>query len=293
MNKFSIVFCGTPSFAVPSLEALAADPTFDVRLVVTQPDRPIGRSKVLTPPPVKEAALRLALPVFQPENINEITENCKLKTENCDFLITVAYGRILSPAILALPRIAPVNVHGSLLPRWRGASPVEHAILSGDAETGVTIQIMEEELDAGPILAQKSLAVSPRATTPELKEQLCRLGAELLVATLKAPLHPISQPIEGVTFCAKLTREDGRVDPATRPAKEIDRRVRALNPWPGVTVTIEGQTLKLLATSLEPQNDSFPLPCAQGTTLHLVTVQPAGRKAMTGAEWSRGRQRNA
>ncbi len=286
----SVIFCGTPAFAVPSLEALAADPAFDVSLVITQPDRPVGRSKELIASPVKQAAQRLHLPVAQPENINHMLADTQYPIPNPQFLIVVAYGQILSQHILDLPQIAPVNVHGSLLPRWRGASPVEHAILAGDTETGVTIQIMETTLDTGPILAMRKTPIGPRDTTLQLKERLCVIGADLLVQTLKAPLRPIPQPTEGITVCRKLSREDGRAEPQTMTAQQIDRMVRALVPWPGVTCFINGQALKLIATALEPTDTSIPLPCAQGTTLHLVTVQEAGKRAMTGQEWERGQR---
>lgn len=288
MAKHTVIFCGTPAFAVPSLESLAADPDFDVRLVVTQPDKPVGRQKTLTAPPVKTSALRLNLRVIQPDDINDPEIRLQLAAIDCDFLVVVAYGKILSQEILALPHIAPVNVHGSILPRWRGASPVEHAILAGDKETGVTVQIMAEALDAGPVLSIARTDITARETTPQLKEKLCHMGASLLVRTLKEPLRPAPQPDTGVTYCRKLARKDGTADPRSMTAKTIDRMVRALNPWPGVTCTVEGQELKLIETSLEPVEGSIPFPCAQSTILHLASVQAAGKKPMTGQEWKRG-----
>lgn len=299
---FRIIFCGTPAFAVPSLEALAKDPAFDIRLVVTQPDRPAGRRKTMTPPPVKVAAEKLGLPVWQPENINE--EACSfqdvkshvgdhvpftgLSASSFDFLVVVAYGQILHQALLDLPTIAPVNAHASLLSRWRGASPVEHAILAGDSETGVTIQTMVRELDAGDILAQERLIIGPRDTTPLLKEKLAAMGADILVRTLKEPLHPFPQPTEGITVCRKLSRTDGVVDPMHQTAEEIDRRVRALNPWPGVTCTLNELPVKLIETSLTPLPDSVPLPCMGPSTLHLVSVQEPGKRVVDAVVWKRG-----
>lgn len=288
----SVIFCGTPAFAVQSLRSLLDDPAFQVTLVVTRQDKPQGRSMDLTPPPVKLLAAERAVPVFQPANINrELAPYLQEHgIQKPDFLVVVAYGAILSKDTLALPTIAPINVHGSVLPRWRGASPVEHALLAGDAETGVTVQIMAEELDAGPVLSARSVPIGPRETAVTLREKLSRLGAELLVETLHLPLAPVPQPSEGITFCSKLTKQDGHADPATMTAVEIDRRVRALNPWPGVTVEIDGQPLKLLETALEPGKDTTPLSCNDDTTLHLITVLPAGKKPMSGGAWFRGRR---
>lgn len=284
----SIIFCGTPSFAVPSLRALAQDPAFDISLVITQPDRPVGRSKEPVASPVKQEALKLHLPIFQPDNINHTPNTYNLTPNTFDFLIVIAYGQILSQDILDLPSVAPINVHFSLLPRWRGASPVEHAILAGDTETGVTIQIMEHSLDTGPILAVQKTPIGPQETTVELKEHLCHMGADLLLQTLKKPLQPMPQAVEGITLCHKLSREDGRADPATMTAETIDRMIRALHPWPGVMCMVQGHALKFLETALSPTAMSLPLPCAHNTVLHLVTVQPAGKKPMTGQDWLKG-----
>ncbi|TSC79346.1 MAG: methionyl-tRNA formyltransferase fmt [Candidatus Peregrinibacteria bacterium Gr01-1014_25] len=282
---FSVVFCGTPDFAVPSLRAIAADGAFRVDLVVTQPDRPVGRKQTLTPPPVKTAAEALGIPVAQPEVLS--TVHCPLSAPP-DFLVVVAYGQILSDDILAWPRVAPVNVHASLLPRWRGASPIQHAILAGDGETGVTIQRMVQKLDAGPILAQERTPIAPRETFESLHDRLASLGAELLVATLKRPLVEQEQSEDGVTMCRKLARASGAATPDTMDAATIDRMVRGLSPWPGVTVDIDGVTVKVLESSLSPMPDACPLPCANGTVLFLVRVQPPSGKPMTGHAWAQG-----
>ena len=291
-ERRSIIFCGTPAFAVPSLKALLADKTFDVQLVITQPDRPQGRKMEMTPSPVKMAALEANIPVFQPENINKELENY-LKEHDIaapDFLIVVAYGSILSQATLDLPKVSPINIHGSLLPRWRGASPIEHAVLMGDKQTGVTIQRMVWELDAGPILAMEALDIGLRDTALELREKLAIIGADLLVNTLHSSLKEEEQPSDGITIAPRLTREDAKTDLATMTAEEIDRRVRALNPWPSVMVQIKGEEVKVLDASLEPSTASIPLECAKGTTLHLLTIQSAGKKPMGAAEWARGRK---
>lgn len=288
----SIIFCGTPDFAVPSLQALTDDAAFDVSLVITQPDRPVGRKQILTPPPVKVLALEKDIPVFQPENIN-LELQAYLDVHNIsrpDFLIVVAYGKILKQPILDLPKIAPINVHGSILPRWRGASPVEHAILNGDTETGVTIQIMSAGLDEGPILSIGKTAINPRETSTSLREKLCLIGADLLVETLKKdPFpQPLPQPSTGITICGKLTREHARVNPDTMTAEELDRCVRALNPWPSVIATVEGHEIKILDAALEASPVSTPLSCAHQTTLHLLKIQEAGKKPMTAIDWKRG-----
>lgn len=289
-KKYSIIFCGTPDFAIPSLRALASDPAFYVRLVITQPDKPVGRKKTVTPPPIKTLALDLNLPLLQPENVNdELPAYLMAHPEDQpDFLIVVAYGKILSQAVLDLPKIAPVNVHGSVLPRWRGASPVEHAVLAGDAETGVTVHVMAAELDAGPILSTATLPITPLDTATGLRQTLSEIGAALLIETLKKPLKPEPQPTEGVSFCRKLTKEDGIVDHHTMTAINVDRHVRALNPWPGVVMEIEGHTVKVLETSMEQSSHAIPVSCAEETTLFVTRVQPSGKKSMAADDWRRG-----
>ncbi len=281
-HQHSIIFCGTPKFAVPSLRALLDDPAFEVTMVITQPDRKVGRKQIMTAPPVKILALERGIPVLQPEDINRET------LPRTDFLVVVAYGKILKQSVLDLPTVAAINVHASLLPRWRGASPIEHAIMAGDTETGVTIQVMSEKLDAGPVLARKEIRLKMQDTSLMLRKELSELGAELLVAALKKPLHPVPQPTEGITICKKLSRADSIVDHTALPAVEIDRRVRALNPWPGVRITIENQELKILETSLTEAKNTIPVSCAQSTTLHLVRVQVPGRKAVSGMHWKIG-----
>ncbi len=288
--KRSIWFLGTSAFAVPSLEALLHDAHFSVDLVITQPDRPVGRKQEVAASPVKAAAMKHGLKIMQPENINDSTHYPLPTTHYPDFLVVVSFGQILSQKILDLPKIAPVNVHGSLLPRWRGASPIQHAILAGDKESGVTVQKIVKELDAGPVLAQEKVLIDPRETFTTLHDRLAPLGASLLIRTLKSPLHPIDQDSSQVTICRTLKRNDGLVDPTTMTAKEIDRKVRGLNPWPGVAMVIDGKTVKILQTSLEPGMDTTSLSCAGETVLHLVMVQPAGGKAMGGAQWERGKR---
>jgi methionyl-tRNA formyltransferase len=284
-SRIPLWFAGTSAFAVPSLKALLADERFSVDLVITQPDRPVGRKQVITPPPVKPVAMDAGIEIFQPENLNseEAFENLSAR-KRPEFLVVVSYGQILKQRILDLPTIAPINVHGSLLPRWRGASPIQHTILEGDTESGVTVQKMVKELDAGPILSQEKKTLDARETYTTLHDALAEMGATLLVKTLSAPLKPKEQDTAKVTICHKLNREKGVIDHLG--AAEADRFVRALNPWPGAM--LKSADLKVLASSLEPTKDSHPHSLSDGSTIHLVTVQPAGGKPMTGKAWSLG-----
>ena len=218
MSPYSVIFCGTPAFAVPSLTALIADPRFAVNLVISQPDKPAGRKLLPAPSPVKAAAEKYGIPVCQPIDINEEWG----RQSPPDFLVVVAYGQILGQPLLDLPRLAPVNLHASLLPRWRGASPIQHAILAGDRETGVTIQRMVRELDAGPILARATTPIAARETVRTLGDRLARMGADLLLRTLTRPLEEILQDAAEITACRKLTRADGAVSPRERTAEDID-----------------------------------------------------------------------
>lgn len=285
-SKMSIVFAGTPDFAVPSLKALIADDAFDVKLVISQPDKPVGRSQEVLPTPVKKAALDAGIPVEQPENINTFQH---FNISTFQFLVTVAYGQILKQPILDLPEVAPVNLHASLLPHWRGASPMQSAILNGDRQTGVTIQRMVKELDAGPILAQESLALHGTETITQLHDSLAAMGARLLVETVKKPLTETPQDETKATFCRKLTKDMGTFDPKRMTAQEIDRHVRALVPWPGVRTKLHNEDVKLIEVSLEEKEGSVPLQC-KDSVLHLVTVQPAGKKPMSADAWERGRK---
>jgi len=289
-SPLSIVFCGTPDFAVPSLRALANDPAFKIELVITQPDKPVGRKQILTPPPVKVFANEQRLTCIQPQNINNEDIRHKLETISFQYLVTVAFGQIFSKEILALPSIAPINIHASLLPRWRGASPIQHALLSGDNKTGVTIQRMVEKLDAGPILAQKKRTIDERETAETLFQKLAEDGAQLLIETLKSTLKETEQVEADATLCRKLSRDDGIIDPKVMTAQEIDRKVRALTPWPGVTCPIDGEMVKILTTSLQEAADSMPLPCSGNSTLFINNLQAPGRKPVSGTEWLRGRK---
>jgi methionyl-tRNA formyltransferase len=240
-----LVFAGTAPFAVPSLEALVAARN-ELSLVITQPDRPGNRNKIL-PTPVKQAALRHGLHVYQPERVGSPEALAQVRWAAPELMVVVAYGQILPPELLEIPPLGVLNVHASLLPRHRGAAPIARAILAGDAATGVTIMRMDRELDHGPVLATRELPIGPSATASELTDELARMGAELLaevVADLER--HPaIEQQHSAATTAPRLHKEEGRLD-WSMPAVEIDRRVRALNPWPGTTATLAGKELKVL-----------------------------------------------
>lgn len=287
MQCFRIVFLGAPVFAVPSLRALHADPAFEVVLVVTPPDRPRGRGLNVQPSPVRACAQQLGLPVLCTADANRALPP-RLHGRHVDYLVVVAFGQILSADLLGCARSAPVNLHASLLPRWRGASPIESTILAGDRETGVTVMAMVRELDAGPILAQQAVPLRGDETATELRETLAQLGARLLSATLKCPLDRRPQPAEGVTMCRTLKRQDGEVDVQCVLADQIERMVRAYTPWPGVRTTLFGTPVKILRAALASEPGSFRVDCAKGTVVFLVAVQSLGRNVLSGQEWARG-----
>ena len=281
-KSFRIIFCGTPEIAIPYLEALYSDPAFKIELVITQPDKPIGRKQIITPTPVKLKAEELGIKVLQPSDINYES------LPESDFLVTVAYGQIIKKPILDSPKNASINVHYSLLPRWRGAAPVQNAILAGDLETGVTIQLMVEKLDAGDILNEAIIRIEDNETCDSLYKKCNKKGVDLLIKTLKQPLSPSAQDESKTTFCKKLSREDGNVDLGDMTAKEIDRKVRALVPWPGVRALIDGNEIKLIETSLSETDNSAPIKCLEDTILHVKKIQPPGKKEMSGKDWLRG-----
>jgi methionyl-tRNA formyltransferase len=294
-----IVFMGSPGFAVPSLEALARH--YPLVGVVTQPDRPAGRGRNLVPPAVKEAALRLGLPLMQPEKLRLPEAMTRLQAWSPDLVVVAAFGQILRPAVLDLPRWGCLNIHGSLLPKWRGAAPIQASILAGDQETGVTIMKMDPGVDTGPILSQRTLPIASGETGGSLIAKMAPLGAELLLETLprylSGELIPQPQPGEGATYAPMLKKEDGLLD-FTRSAIELERRVRAFIPWPGAYFDWNGAPLKVHRARIRAERSPGPghrlivegCP-ALGTSrgiLILVEVQPAGKKSMPGKAFLAG-----
>jgi len=300
-----IVFMGTPRFAVPTLEALVAQEGYELVCVVTQPDRPAGRGRKLAASAVKEAALAHGLPVWQPRTLRDSEAVEKLRALSPTVIVVAAFGQILRPEVLAIPSRGCLNVHASLLPRWRGAAPIPAAILAGDEETGVTIMLLDEGMDTGPILAQASLPIRPEDTTGSLTERLATLGADLLIATLPrwlaGEIQPRPQDHSQATMCRPLRKEEGRLD-WSLPAIELERRVRAYNPWPGAYTTWHGRRLKVLCAAplsdwRGPQPPSQVIALPEGTAvvtgngaLLLLEVQLAGRRAMTIADFLRGQR---
>ena len=296
--SFDIVFMGSPEFALPTLRALAE--RYPVAGVVTQPDRPAGRGRQLTPPPVKILAQELELPVIQPKRLGEPEAMQQLRSWAPDLIVVAAFGQILRLELLDLPPHGCLNVHASLLPRWRGAAPIHAAILAGDEETGVTIMKMDPGLDTGPILSQRALRFAPDDTTGSVSEKLSRLGSDLLLETIpgfiSGAIQPQPQPAGGVTLAPTLKKEQGRLD-FEQSAGELERRVRAFHPWPGAFMDFDGAPLKIHRAHVEAGNAragerlihrNRPAVGARSGLLVLDEVQPAGKKPMDGKAFLAG-----
>jgi len=294
-----IVFMGSPDFAAPVLKALAEK--CNLVGVVTQPDRPAGRGRTLFPPAVKETALRLGLPVIQPEKLRAPPVMAQLREWNPDLIIVAAFGQILPPEVLELPPYGCINVHASLLPRWRGAAPIQAAILAGDAETGITIMKMDAGVDTGPLLSQRAITTSPEDTAGTMFEKLAQLGADLLIETLpdyfSGKIQPQAQDDSRATYAPMLKKEDGLLD-FTRPAEELARRVRAFNPWPGAFFEWEGGLLKVRRARVSAEKspgagsrlivEGRPAIGSSKGILILEEVQPAGKNPMPGKAFLAG-----
>jgi methionyl-tRNA formyltransferase len=318
-NPLRLIFCGTPQFAVPTLKALLAA-GYEIPLVVSQPDRPAGRDRQLTAPPVKLAALAAGLTVAQPETIRNNPEfRSQLEAIAPDAIVVVAYGRLIPPWMLALPKLGCINLHASLLPRYRGAAPIQWAVAKGETVTGNTTMLLEEGLDTGPILLQQALAIFPQQTAADLLDVLAVGGAPLVVKTLagleSGTIEPRPQNPAGVSFAPLLTREDGHMDFAAHTATELKNRWRGFQPWPGAFTALDGK--KLIVHRMEvvdapgspestpsepaPAETAFIPPgqiriedhrllvaCAGNTWLELIEVQLEGKKRLAAAEFLRG-----
>ena len=293
-----IAFFGTPPFAVPALRACQALGT--VVAVVTQPDRPRGRGQHVTSSAVKAEAERAGLPILQPPKLKGTDFGERLRAMQLDVAVVAAYGRILPTDVLSAPRLGCVNVHASLLPRWRGAAPIQWALASGDPETGVCLMQMEAGLDTGPVLALRRTLIQPDDTAETLQQRLSELGGALireeLPRYLAGVLTPRPQPAEGVTLARLVEKEDGRVDWA-RPAVELERRVRAFVPWPGAWTQLGPQLLKIWRAQVVPgAGEPGTVLMGHGTldvatgggALRLLEVQPEGKRRMTAAEFLSG-----
>jgi len=294
------VFLGSPPEAVPSLEALVE--VAEVPLVITQPDRPRGRSGTPVPPEVKVAAERLGLPIAQPTDRHELLE--ALQGAAPDVALLIAYGRLIRPDALAVPTHGFVNVHFSLLPRWRGASPVVRAILAGDRTTGVTLMQMDDGLDTGPTIAVRGTVIGEHESAGSLTMRLADLGADLvrhdLARFVNGELRVKPQPADGVTAAGKVTTDEAHIDPGRHPAEAVLRAVRAFDPRPGAWTTLDGERFKVWEARpaegrVEPglavaaDDDRVMLGCAD-RPVELIEVQPAGKPRMAAADWMRGRR---
>jgi methionyl-tRNA formyltransferase len=294
-----MIFMGSPEFAVPSLHQLAGQ--FEVAGVYCQPDKPAGRGKKIKPPAVKRAAIELGLPVHQPQSVKDIETIHEIDRLAPEMIVVAAYGKILPEEILDLPRFGVLNVHASLLPRWRGAAPIPAAILHGDKETGVTIMKLVLEMDAGAILAQGGTPIRNNETTGELTSRLSKLGADLLLKTItpyiSGDIVPVEQDERFVTFAPRLKKSDGILN-FSQTATLLERQVRAFNPWPSAFFNWDNR--RIIVHEAHVSNDrisspgsvfeieGFPAVGTQDGSLVLDLLQPAGKKPMTGDQFLRG-----
>jgi methionyl-tRNA formyltransferase len=297
-----VVFLGSGAFAIPSFEALI-EAGHDVAALVTQPDREKGRGRALAPPPLKPVAEARGVPVHQPRRVREPAAQELLRALAPDIQVVVAYGQILPRSVIDIPPGGTVNVHGSLLPRYRGAAPVQWAIVNGERETGVTTMLIDEGLDTGPTLLSRSTPIGADETAADLEPRLAVLGAELLVETLAGlaagTLKATPQDHGRATLAPLIRKEDGRLD-WTMPAEPLSRRVRGFHPWPGTFALWRDQPLKVLRARPEADGPAAPgeivavdkggvvVGCGQGTRLRLVEAQPESRRPMSAAAWAAG-----
>ena len=293
-SPLRLAFMGSPDFSVPALRALHAA-GHEIAAVYCQPPKPAGRGQKETPCPVHRAALELGLPVRHPARLKrDEAEHAAFAALDLDVAVVAAYGLILPKAMLDAPRRGCLNIHASLLPRWRGAGPIQAAILAGDATTGITIMRMEEGLDTGPMLLKEAVPISPATTTPALHDALSEAGARLILRALDENPAATPQPEEGVTYAPKLTKEDGRLHWA-EPAEVLERRIRALNPWPGTFFMLKTEAIRVSAASIEAGqgtpgealDDAGLIACGEGA-LRLARLQRPGRAAMPADAFLRG-----
>ena len=299
----NIVFMGTPDFAVPSLQALI-DAGHNVRAVFTQPDKPKGRGMRLTPPPVKELAQKYGIEVFQPQSLKRETETCMpiIRSLSPDVIVVVAYGKLLPPEVLEIPPLGCVNVHGSLLPKYRGAAPIQHTVLNGDEFGGVTTMLMAEGMDTGDILLKKEVKLLENETSSELFDRLAPIGADLLLATLDGlaagKIVPQKQDESAATLAPMLSKQMSPTD-FNRPAKAVHRQILGLSDWPCATALLSGKNIKIYRAELVSEFGSSGVPgevinpadltvaCAEGS-VRLTELQPEGSKRMSAQDYLRG-----
>jgi len=298
-----IVFMGTPDFSVPVLQRILKE-GYDVIAVVTQPDRPVGRKKVLTPPPVKVEALKHNIPVYQPEKIRERAQLDEILALQPDLIVTAAFGQILPKELLDAPKLGCINVHASLLPELRGGAPIHYAILEGKKETGITIMYMAEKLDAGDILTQVVVPITEDDNVGTLHDKLSAAGSDLLSETLpkliRGELTPIPQDDSKATFASNIKREQEKID-WSLDGETIYNKIRGLNPWPVAYTTLQGKVLKIwnsqkVVSNKEGQpgeiigieDDGFIVKTGNNIAIKAIEIQPAGKKRMTSLDFLRG-----
>jgi methionyl-tRNA formyltransferase len=299
-----LVFCGTPSFAVPTLQHLLSRSDFDIAAVITQPDRPRGRGQRISASPVKETALAAGIPVHQPEKIRTSEAQTLLQTLAPDVIVIIAYGQIIPARLLSIPKLGWINLHASLLPKYRGAAPINWAIANGGTQTGLTTMRIDAGMDTGDILLQEKLEIAPNETAPGVTKKLSEAGAPLMAETLRgiasAKLPPQPQNHEEATYAPLLKKEDGRID-WNRPAQEIYNRMRGFDPWPGAYTSFREQTCHLGAEAFSSrtltgsppgtilQEDSqILIACGHATLLRLLSVKVQGRKQVSAVEFANG-----
>jgi methionyl-tRNA formyltransferase len=301
VQNLRIALAGTPEFPLAALDAIAAS-SHELVGVWTQPDRPAGRGRRLSPSPVKQRALELKVPVHQPESLKSDEARQAIQDAKPDVMVVVAYGLILPKSVLAIPHHGCLNIHASLLPRWRGAAPIQRAILAGDAETGVAIMQMDIGLDTGDVLAELKTSIREDDTSQRLHDRLAKLGAEALMLVLDAlpDVHPRKQAVAGVTYAEKLSKEEARLD-WQRSAEELARAVRGYNPWPVAYTHYEGQPLRIWRASWMPSDagiapgtvlnagrDGIDVATGKGI-LRILELQAAGGRAQSAADFANGR----
>ncbi|SER52976.1 methionyl-tRNA formyltransferase [Salisediminibacterium halotolerans] len=299
-----IVFMGTPDFSVPILRGLVTD-GWQVPLVVTQPDRPKGRKKTMTPPPVKEEAQRLGIDVYQPEKIADRDAAARVLETEPDIIVTAAFGQILPRAILDAPPHGCINVHASLLPKYRGGAPIHRSVINGENEAGITIMYMVEKLDAGAMLSRQSIPIEAEDTAGSMHDKLSVLGKDLLLATLpkliNGEINPEEQDEQQATFAPNIKKEDERLN-WSKPAAAVYNQIRGLSPWPVAYTTVNGERIKIWQASLldaaaekEPGTvtaagpDGIDVVCGDGRQVRLLTLQPAGKKQMNAETFLNGK----
>src|SRR5229473_6998796 len=311
MNRLRLVFCGTPQFAVPTLKHLLAQPDFEIVGVITQPDRPKGRGQEISISPVKEAALAAKLPVHQPQKIRAPETETLLKNLAPDCVVIIAYGQIIPGRLLQIPKLGWINLHASLLPKYRGAAPINWAIVNGEMRTGVTTMRIDAGMDTGDTLLRHEMEIAPKETAPELAARMSELGGQLTANTLRGlaagSITPKPQNHSEATYAPMLKKEDGRID-WKRPATEIYNRMRGFAPWPGAYTTFRGQICHVWGepvskvggaglssgkegaapgTIFGEKNELF-VGCGDATVLCIRTVQVEGRKAVKATDFANG-----